>query len=119
MAKYMLLIYGEPSRTAHLDEAAMKEHIDEYWAYDDALKEIGALMDGWALHPVETAKTVAPGGVVTDGPFAETTEVLGGFYTINVPDQAAALEWAAKVPGVVRGFTRVEVRPIMEFEEPG
>lgn len=117
MAKFMLLIYGEPAATDHLDEAAMKEHVDEYWAFDDALKEIDALVEGWALQPVGTAKTVAPGGVVTDGPFAETTEVLGGFYLIDVADQAEALAWSAKVPGVVRGFTRVEVRPVHVLDE--
>jgi hypothetical protein len=115
MAKFMLLIYGEEKALAELDEAQMKEHIDEYWAYDDALEAIGALVDGAPLVPAATATIVSPGGAVTDGPFAETSEVLGGYYLIDVADQAAAVEWAHKVPGVVRGFNRVEVRAIQEI----
>jgi hypothetical protein len=115
VSKFMLLIYGDEKALADLDEAAMKEHTDEYWAYDDELAAIGALVDSAPLHPTATATTVAPGGVVTDGPFAETSEVLGGYYLIEVPDQAAAVDWAHKLPGVVRGFNRVEVREIMEM----
>jgi hypothetical protein len=115
VAKFMLLIYGDEKAMADLDEAAMKEHIDEYWAYDNELAAIGALIDGAPLHPTATATTVAPGAVVTDGPFAETSEVLGGSYLVDVPDQATAVEWAHKVPGVVRGFNRVEVRAIQEM----
>lgn len=115
MAKFMLLIYGPDDAVAHLDEVALKEHIDEYWAYDDALAEVGALIDSAPLHAPATAKTVAPGGVVTDGPFAETAEVLGGYYLIEVADQDAAVAWAHKLPGVARGFNRVEVREIEEL----
>jgi hypothetical protein len=115
MAKFMLLIYGDEKALAELDETAMKEHTDEYWDYDEALSAIGALVDSAPLQPVATTTTVSPGGVVTDGPFAETAEVLGGYYLIDVADQATAVEWAHKVPGVVRGFNRVEVRAILEI----
>jgi hypothetical protein len=115
VAKFMLLIYGDEKALTDLPEEAMREHIDEYWAYDDALEAIGALVDGAPLRPVATATTVSPGGVVTDGPYAETSEVLGGYYLIDVADQAAAVEWAHKVPGVVRGLNRVEVRSIEEM----
>jgi hypothetical protein len=115
MAKFMLLIYSEEKVLDEMGEAAMKEHTDEYWAYDDELEAIGALVDSAPLYPVATGKTVAPGGVVTDGPFAETAEVLGGYYLIDVPDQATAVEWAQRCPGVVRGLARVEVREILEM----
>jgi hypothetical protein len=114
--RYLLLICGEEKALTDLDEAAMREHIDEYWAYDDALEAAGALIGGEPLQPVATAKTVSPGGVVTDGPFAEIAEVIGGYYVIDVPDQAAALAWAARVPGVVRGLNRVEVRAVERME---
>jgi hypothetical protein len=55
--------------------------------------------------------------VVTDGPFAETREVLGGYYLLDVPDLDAALDGAARCPGAKYGS--VEVRPIMTFDEPG
>lgn len=53
--------------------------------------------------------------MVTDGPFAETKEILGGFYMIDVPDLDAAMEWAEKVPSAVYGS--VEIRPVMEFPQ--
>ncbi len=52
--------------------------------------------------------------LVTDGPFAETKEILGGFYLIDVPDLDAALEWAGKMPNIAHGT--VEVRPVQSFE---
>jgi hypothetical protein len=115
VAKFMLLIYGDEKALADLPDEAMREHIDEYWAYDDELEAIGALVDSAPLQPVATATTVSPGGVVTDGPFAETAEVLGGYYLIDVADQATAVEWAHRLPGVVRGVNRVEVRAVQEM----
>jgi hypothetical protein len=116
VAKFMLLIYGDEKALADLDEAAMKEHIDEYWAYDDALTAIGAFIDSAPLYPTGTATAVAPGGVVSDGPFVETAEVLGGYYLVDLPDQRTAVEWAQKLPGVVRGFNRVEVREVQDMK---
>ncbi|MGA7098265.1 MAG: YciI family protein, partial [Acidimicrobiia bacterium] len=55
--------------------------------------------------------------VFTDGPFAETKEVLGGFYLLDVADLDEALRWAQQIPGAWHG--RIEVRPIMEFSEDG
>jgi hypothetical protein len=112
----MLLIYGAEDALDALDEVAMKEHIDEYWAYDDALAAIGALIGGDPLQPTTTAKTVATGGLVTDGPFAETAEVLGGYYLIDVADEAEAIAWAHRVPGVVHGYNRVEVRALTPMD---
>ena len=72
------------------------------------------------MQPSQTATTVrlkAGERVVTDGPFAETREVLGGFYLIDVPDLDTALDWAARCPGATYGS--MEVRPIMEIEPQG
>jgi len=72
-----------------------------------------------ALQGVETATTVRiqhGERVVADGPFAETREVLGGYYLLDVPDLDAALDWAARCPGSKYGS--VEVRPIMVFDAP-
>ena len=69
-----------------------------------------------ALQPVSTATTVQVKEgktMVTDGPFAETKEQLGGFYLIEAPDLDGALAWAAKIPGALHG--RVEVRPVVDF----
>jgi len=72
---------------------------------------------GNALEPIETATTVQVRDgetILTDGPFAETKEILGGYYLIDVPDLDAALGWAAKMPNIAYG--KVEVRPIVVFD---
>jgi hypothetical protein len=114
--RYMLLIYGEEP-TAQPSQEELDAEMAEWWAYDTAVKESGVFITGDALQPSQTATTVRVKGeerLVTDGPFAETREVLGGFYVIDVPDLDTALDWAAKCPGAKYGS--MEVRPVMEFD---
>ena len=76
----------------------------------------GVKVGGAALQPSQTATTVRLKDgerVVTDGPFAETREVLGGYYLLDVPDLDAAIDWAARCPGK---YGSMEVRPVMDFE---
>jgi hypothetical protein len=113
--RYLLLIYTEEP-TGAPDPAEAEKVMNEYWAYEQAIGEAGVKQAGEALEDSRTATTVRLKGderLVTDGPFAETREVLGGFYLIDVPDLDAALEWAARCPGAKYGS--IEVRPIMEF----
>jgi hypothetical protein len=116
MSQYMLLIYTDAKRWEDVGEEVQNAVTGEYYTYTEALTNSGALVAGEALQGVETAKTVAQNGVVTDGPFAETTEHLGGYYLIDVETMDEAIEWAGRIPGVPRGLDRVEVRPIMVFE---
>jgi hypothetical protein len=114
--RYMLLIYGEEP-TGPVDEAHGEQIMNEYFAYTKAIKDAGVQIAGDALQGSKTATTVRVKGderVVTDGPFAETREILGGYYLIDVPDLDTALDWAARCPGARYGS--VEVRPIMVFE---
>lgn len=117
--KYMLLIYG-PAEGDFSPEAVQAE-MNSYWEYEKAVAEAGVIRGSEALGSVETATTVAVRDdgerVVTDGPFAESREVLGGFYLLDVPDLDTALDWAARCPGSHNG-NRIEVRPVMEFEQP-
>jgi hypothetical protein len=117
--KYMLLIYG--TTEGDWSEEAVQAEMNSYWAYEKAVADAGVKLGSEALQGIETATTVAvaPDGerVVTDGPFAETREVLGGYYLLDVPDLDAALDWAARCPGSQNG-NRIEVRPVMVFEEP-
>ena len=114
--RYMLLIYGEEPTTPPSQEendAVMAE----WWAYDSAIRGSGVYLAGDALQPSQTATTVRledDERIVTDGPFAETREVLGGYYLVDVPDLDAALEWVAKCLGAK--FGSMEVRPVMEFD---
>jgi hypothetical protein len=117
--RFALLIYN--NEVAH--EATIKAgpgndvaEMAAYGALNDGLQAANALGGSEALMPVDTAKTVRlreGTAHVTDGPFAETHEQLGGIYFIDVADEAEALAWAARVPGAKDGS--VEVRPVIDF----
>lgn len=114
--KYMLLLYSaeDAGPTPGSPEAAAE--MKEWFAYSEALASAGAMVSGEPLQGADTATTVRVRDgerVTTDGPFAETKEVLGGFYLIDVDDLDAALEWAAQVP--LAPYGSVEVRPLMEL----
>jgi len=116
--QYLLLIYGEEANTPQTQEE-IDASMAEWGAYTEAVRAAGIYLAGEALQPSQTATTVRVKEgerIVTDGPFAETREVLGGYYLIDVPDLDGALDWAAKCPGAKYGS--MEVRPIMEFETP-
>jgi len=113
--KYMLLI-----NAGAVDEnGGAAECTPEDWmVYDKQVRDAGILVSGESLADLVTATTVRVGAdgarTVTDGPFAETREVLGGFYVIDVPDLDAALDWAARCPGA-RGSGSIVVRPVADF----
>src|SRR5918912_844437 len=92
------------------DPAEAEKVMNEYWAYSNALNEAGASTGGDALQDSKTATTVRVKDgerVVTDGPFAETREVLGGYYLIDVPDLDGPLDWGARWPGAKYGSIEV------------
>jgi hypothetical protein len=114
--QYMLLIYT-PVDGGPDPEQLAGEH-DRWMQYTQDLQQSGALVAGDALQGLHTATAVRVRDdetLVTDGPFAETKEMLGGYYLIDVPDLDTALGWAAKIPSV--GYGSVEVRPIMVFDQ--
>lgn len=113
--KYALLIYEDPSHEAAPEE--MAKVMEEYFKFTESINARGINLGGEALAGVETATTVRVRDgrtLTTDGPFAETKEVLGGFYLINADDLDAALEVAAELPGSWYGS--VEVRPLWDWE---
>ncbi|GAY13112.1 YciI family protein [Pseudonocardia sp. N23] len=115
--KYMLLIYVTEPATAP-DPAAMAPMMEAYENFNKAVAEAGVWISGDALQGRATATTVRVDDdgarLVTDGPFAETREILGGYYVLDVPDLDSALDWAARCPGSQNGGT-IEVRPLHEF----
>jgi len=114
--KYALLIYNE-ERQNGASEEEQRKMMAEYSAYTEGIRESGHMLGGEALHPVAAATTVQVRNgetLVTDGPFAETKETLGGFYLVNAKDADEAIELAARIPGARDG--KIEVRPIVEFE---
>ena len=114
---YTLLIYGDPAAAPDYESPEGQAEFEQWMAYDKTLRESGAYSAGAALQPAPAATTVRSrdGDTLTiDGPFAETKEVLGGFYLIDVPDLDAALDWAGRMPNI--GYGSVEVRPVMTFD---
>ena len=111
--KYMLLVY--------LAEDAMTDSEREHCYVESAqlsqqLNSSGQYLDASPLHPVSTATSVRVRDgkrLVTDGPFAETREQLGGYYLINAKDLDEAIAIAARIPPAVQGT--IEIRPVMEI----
>ncbi len=111
--KYALLIYPKPGSHEALEEDEYKSVFGEYMG----LREDSRCLGGAHLQPGETATTVRYGGgrnLITDGPFADTKEVLGGYYVFDATDFDEALELAQRVPAVRLGGA-VEVRPLVEI----
>jgi hypothetical protein len=111
--KYALLIYGNDTEWDNLSEDEQKGISGEYYA----IAKVPGILGGEQLAPVDTATTVRVQNgstLTTDGPFAETKEMLGGFYLFEADDLDTAIELASRVPAARRGGA-VEVRPLVEM----
>ena len=113
--KYLLLIYAdEQSYTPQERQACYVESTQLTHELNENRQYLGAS----PLHPVATATSVRireGKRLITDGPFAETHEQLGGYYLIDVADLDQAIEIAAKIPGAKKGT--VEIRPVYELPD--
>jgi hypothetical protein len=118
MALYAALLYYPVDRYWTSPEEAA--HSPAYGKFMAAGAKAGVIRGGEALHPVDTATTITVAGdaggdvVVTDGPYAEAKEVLGGFYLIEAADLDEAIRWAAQIPAAWRG--KVELRPVVPMQ---
>jgi len=111
--RYALLINERPGGTDALDEDERAALTAEYMA----IRSDPRVTTGERLHPAETATTVRRSDgeiLLTDGPFADTKEVFGGYFLVDAPDLDGALEVAARVPALRFGGS-VEVRPLVEY----
>jgi hypothetical protein len=114
--QYLLLIYNPVDGGPTLDPGTPMD--PRFMRYTQDLQEAGVMRGGDALQGPDTAATVRVRDsetLVSDGPFAETKEMLAGYYLIDVPDLDTALAWAAKIPSA--DFGSVEVRPVMVFDQ--
>jgi len=114
--KYMLLIYSEPGVPEFDSDEAQQAHMGEWFAFTQRIVDSGEMISGEPLQGVETATTVCVRNgetIVTDGPYAETKEVLGGYYLVEVDSLERAQQLAAELPSAQYG--RNEVRPLMEI----
>lgn len=112
--KYLILMAEDDhfARWENADDKLRQRVYQDFRAFTRAVAERGQIVAGEALGHPEAARTVVPGGSVTDGPYAETAEQLGGFYLIDVPTLQDAVELAALLPDE---YLR-EVREILEVE---
>ena len=114
--QYMLLIYGAEDAAPSPESPEGQAEFGAWMDYDRRLRESGRFVAGAPLQGTQTATTVRVRDgedVVTDGPFAETKEVLVGYYLVDVAHLDDALKWARQMPNISYGS--VEVRPIMEI----
>jgi len=111
--KYMLLVYGNEQAS---DDAEKEQCRQESAELVHQVRSTGRYFAAAPLHPVSTATCVRVREgkpLVTDGPFAETREQLGGYFLIDAKDLDEAIDFAGRIPGARLGT--VEIRPIMEI----
>jgi hypothetical protein len=118
--KYLLTLYGDETRFSDMTPEQQAAGMREWDAYTQAAIDAGVHVGGEGLQPSSTATTVripqSGDPVVTDGPFAETKEQLGGYYLLDCKDLDDALAWAKRIP---MPGGNVEVRPVMDYEAVG
>ena len=111
--KYMLLMYANESLTLETPEEQQAVAPEVWFSLMKEMKDAGVLLSNNGLAPIATATTVRVREgktLITDGPFAETHEQLGGFFLLDCKDLDEALRWAEKIPHAKYGS--VEVRPL-------
>lgn len=114
--RYLLLINSDREYLASATPAEFEALMPEYLAFSAMVQESGEFVDGSPLQDSQTATTVRVRGdesLVTDGPFAETKEILGGYYLLDCKDLDRAIELAGRIPAVRNGS--VEIRPLAEM----
>ena len=113
--KFLVLMAEEDTweRWNALSDAEQQDVFDSFTAFTKAVKERGTVLAGEALDRAESARTVRPGAgrSVTEGPFAETVEQLGGFWLVDLPDLETAVAAATLLPATYS----VEVRPVVDM----
>ena len=117
--QYLLLIYNAESEWDAMSEAEAGKMQQEFGAFTQDIIASGNYKGGNRLHPTSKATTVRVENgktLVTDGPFAETKEQLGGYYLIEAADLDEATALAARIPSARTG--PVEVRPIVPMQRP-
>lgn len=116
--KYLCLVMVDEKKLAALSSSDTKALEDVSLDYAEMLSERGQLLSSYALHPTQSATTVRVQSgkvLVTDGPFAESNEQVGGYLLIEAADLNEAIAIAAKQPGAV--FGGVEIRPVHDLRE--
>ena len=112
MPQYLLSVWHDDDYDVDFSSPEAQRRVAQVSAFNGELERTGAWVFGAGLHPASSATVVRATGtevLMTDGPYAETKEQMGGFWIIEAPDRTAALEWAGKAAVACEG--PVEVRP--------
>ena len=115
---YLLLIHDEEQGWGQLPEQEQAALMQEYGAFTTELRESGAFVGANRLRPTSAASTVRVRDgetVVTDGPFTETKELIGGYWIIDVGSKQEAVEWASRCPAADGDM--IEVRQVYEMSD--
>lgn len=116
--RFMMLMIPKGYESAPAGEMPSADAVAAMMKYNEALQRAGVLLALDGLHPPATGARISFAGgkpKVTDGPFAEAKEVLGGYWLIDVKSRAEAIEWATRCPG--RDNELIEVRQVQEMED--
>jgi hypothetical protein len=111
--KYMLLMYWNQSEVPEIPPEEQQAAAQAWFDYLEEAKAAGVLLDNNGLAPAASATTVRVREgktLVTDGPFAETHEQMGGYFVLDVENLDDAIRWAAKIPAAKDGS--IEIRPL-------
>lgn len=115
--KYLVLMYGDESRWEQATPPEREAVMQAHRAFDAAVRERARLLGGEALAEAASSSTLHPAGAdgaraVTDGPFAETVEQLGGFYLVEAADLDAMMELCHRLPD----YYTIEIRPTVDVD---
>lgn len=115
--QYLLMLHFRPGQGPQEGTPELDAEMRRWEELNEEMREAGVLVAGSGLHPDAVTTVRAPRGdlVVTDGPYAETKEILFSFYVLDAADLDAATAWAAKMPAADYGS--IEVRPMTGFEQ--
>lgn len=114
--QYLLMIYAAEDAGPQPGTDEFMQMIGEYQKFTEEVEAKGVMVGGEPLESTTTATTVrvrSGQSQITDGPFAETKEALGGYYLLNCKDLDEAIHYAAKIPSAA--FGSIEIRPIMQL----
>ncbi len=117
-----VIVFVKATAESEAGEMPTSELLEAMGRYNQELIAAGIMKGGEGLHPTSRAKRVTFDGadrIVTDGPFAETKEIVAGYWIWEVKDMDEAVEWVKKCPNPMNGRSDIDIRPVFEAEDFG
>ena len=117
-----VMVIVKATKASEAGEMPSQQLLTDMGKYNEALQKAGIMLDGAGLHPSSKGKRVRFAGqnrAVIDGPFAETKELIAGFWIWQVKSIEEAVEWARRCPPPMPGESEIEIRPVFEADDFG